>query len=289
VQVKQGDLAGALKSYSDSLVIAKRLAKSDPSNTSQQRNLSFSYNHVGDVQFKQGDPDGALKSYRDNLAIAERLAKSDPSNAGWQRDLSVSYARIGDVQLKQSDLAGALKSYSDSLVITERLAKSDPGNAGWQHDLTTAFLRVGGAEIAQGDRAGGMKYYREVLAIEDGLVKSDPSNAVWQREKSSFVDHMGKLAFIFVLDHDFASALDASDQAIAVAPSLTRFYTIRAHALMFLGRLDEARAIYLQYRGTKNVQGEKPWETVVLEEFAELRKWKLDQPLMGEIEQKFRQ
>jgi tetratricopeptide (TPR) repeat protein len=155
--------------------------------------------------------------------------------------------------------------------------------------LATSLLRVGGDEIAQGDRAGGLKYFREVLAIEDGLVKSDPSNAVWQREKSSFVDNMGKIAFAFVLEQDLASALDASDQAIAVAPSLTRFYTIRAHALMFLGRLDEARAIYLQYRGTKNVHGEKPWETVVLEEFAELRKWKFDQPLMDEIERHFRQ
>jgi tetratricopeptide (TPR) repeat protein len=289
VQVAQGDLAGALKSYRDSLAIKDHLAKSDPSNADWQHHLSVSYNHVGDVQVKQGDPDGGLKYYRDGLAIAVRLAQSDPSNAGWQRDLSVSYARIGDVQFKQRDLAGALKSYSDSLAIAERLTQSDPSNAGWQNDLATSLLRVGGMEIAQGDRAGGLKYFRDVLAIKDHLAKSDPSNAVWQREKSNFVDHMGKLAFIFVLQGDFASALDASDQVIAVAPSVTRFYTNRAHALMFLGRLDEARAIYLQYRGTKNVQGEKPWETVVLEEFAELRKWKLDQPLMGEIEQKFRQ
>jgi eukaryotic-like serine/threonine-protein kinase len=32
VQVAQGDLAGALKSYNDSLAIAERLANSDPSN-----------------------------------------------------------------------------------------------------------------------------------------------------------------------------------------------------------------------------------------------------------------
>jgi hypothetical protein len=41
-----------------------------------QRDLSVSYNKVGDVLVAQGKLDEALKSYRDSLAIAERLAAS---------------------------------------------------------------------------------------------------------------------------------------------------------------------------------------------------------------------
>ncbi len=59
----QGDLAGALKSYSDSLAIRDRLAKSDPGNAGWQRDLSVSYNKVGDVQVAQGDLPEALKSF----------------------------------------------------------------------------------------------------------------------------------------------------------------------------------------------------------------------------------
>ena len=79
VQVAQGDLAGALKSYRDSLAIIDRLAKSDPGNAGWQRDLSVSYEKIGDVQVAQGDLPGALKSYRDSLAITDRLAKSDPA------------------------------------------------------------------------------------------------------------------------------------------------------------------------------------------------------------------
>ena len=64
-------------------------------------------------------------------------------------------------------------------------------------------------------------------------------------------------------------------------------YTNRAHALMFLDRVDEARSLYLQYRAEKDVQGKKPWETVILGDFAELRKAGLTHPLMDEIEAKF--
>ena len=63
-----------------------------------QRDLSVSFDRVGNVLVAQGNLPEALKSYRDSLAIRDRLAKSDPGNAGWQRDLSVSYNRIGEVQ-----------------------------------------------------------------------------------------------------------------------------------------------------------------------------------------------
>jgi len=56
---------------------------------------------------------------------------------------------------------------------------------------------------------------------------------------------------------------------------------------MFLGRVEEARALYLAHRGAKNVAGEKAWETAVTEDFAELRAAKLMHPLMDEIERLF--
>jgi hypothetical protein len=40
---------------------------------------------------------------------------------------------------------------------------------------------------------------------------------------------------------------------------------------MFLGRTADARALYLQHRREKNVQGDKSWIALVLEDFAELR------------------
>ena len=42
VQLAQGDLAGAVKSYRDSLAIAERLAQSDPGNAGWQRDLAIS-------------------------------------------------------------------------------------------------------------------------------------------------------------------------------------------------------------------------------------------------------
>ena len=95
--------------YRDAAAIADRLAQADPGNAGWQRDLSVSYDRVGDVLVAQGNLPEALKSYRDDLAIADRLAKLDPGNAGWQRDLSVSYAKLAVALRKMGASADALE------------------------------------------------------------------------------------------------------------------------------------------------------------------------------------
>ena len=108
----QGNGPEALKSYRDGFAIADRLVKADPGNAQWQRDLSASYNKIGDVLVTQGTLPEALKSYRDGLAIMDRLAKADPGNAGWQRDLSLSYANIGDALRRTGETADALSALS---------------------------------------------------------------------------------------------------------------------------------------------------------------------------------
>ena len=72
--------SSALKAFRDGLAIAERLAKADPQNAGWQRDLSVSYDKVGDVLVAQGQLEGALKAFRDGLAIRDGSAKADPAN-----------------------------------------------------------------------------------------------------------------------------------------------------------------------------------------------------------------
>jgi tetratricopeptide (TPR) repeat protein len=139
--------------------------------------------------------------------------------------------------------------------------------------------------VAQGNLAEALKSFRDGLAIFERLAKADPNNAGWQRDLQFTIGRIGGLAYKLVLVREFAKALEVADQAIALAPNKIWIYQNRAHALMFLGRAAEAR--YLQYRGEQKVQGEKSWEAVTLEDFAEMRAAGLMHPLMDEIEKRF--
>jgi tetratricopeptide (TPR) repeat protein len=187
----------------------------------------------------------------------------------------------------QGKLNEALAAYRDSHAIDEALVAKDSSNTERQRDLSISDIKIGDVLVAQGKLNEALAAYRDNVGIAERLAAAERSNTQWQSELQYSVGKVGGLAYWFVLAHDFARGLEAADQAISLAPNKLWVHGNRAHALMFLGRLDEARAIYLHYRGAKKVQGEKSWETVVLEDFAELRKAGLTHPLMDEIEIKF--
>jgi hypothetical protein len=120
----QGDLAGALASFGKDLGIAETLAARDPNNTDWQRDLSVSYERVGDLQMKQGDSAGAVASFGKDLGIAEALAARDPNNAEWQRDLIVSLIRLGTASHDKTYLNRAL-NIGLSLKEAGKLAPAD--------------------------------------------------------------------------------------------------------------------------------------------------------------------
>jgi hypothetical protein len=84
----------------------------------------------------------------------------------------------------------------------------------------------------------------------------------------------------------FPEALAASERSLALKPGLTA-QTNRAHALMFLGRTADAKAIYLAHKGESLSQQGKTWEKVIDDDFSELRKAGLTHPLMDETEKAF--
>jgi tetratricopeptide (TPR) repeat protein len=220
-------------------------------------------------------------------AVAERLAKTDPTNTGWQRELWVSYKKVGDFLVARDNLGEALKSFRDGLAAAERLAKVDPTNTGWQRDLLVSYNKVGEILVAQGNPGEALKSFRNGLAIGERLAAADPSNTEWHDNLQFSIGRTGGLAYSLVLARDFARALEAADLIHSVSPGTVLFHIYRARALMFLGRVDEARTLHARYRREKNVQNGKSWETLVLEDFAALRKAGLTHQLMDEIERRF--
>jgi tetratricopeptide (TPR) repeat protein len=206
-----GPLDCALRAYRGGEASARR--------THDERDLSVSYNKIGDVLVAQGNLAEALESFRDGLAIRERLAQADPGNARRQRDLSVSYEKIGNVLVAQGNLAEALKSYRDGLAIRERLAQADPGNAGWQRDLSVSYEKIGNVLVAQGNLAEALKSYRDGVAIRDRLAPSDPGNAGWQRDLSVSYSKIGD---VLVAQGNLAEALKSFRDGLAIAERLAQ-------------------------------------------------------------------
>jgi hypothetical protein len=73
------------------------LAAADSSNAGWQRDLSVSWEKLGDVRRAQGDRAGAAQAYGDALNVTQRLAAADPSNVQWRRGLSIISRKLASV------------------------------------------------------------------------------------------------------------------------------------------------------------------------------------------------
>jgi hypothetical protein len=95
---------------------------------------------------------------------------------------------------------------------------------------------------------------------------------------SAMADDFGNISFRFVFARDFPRALSAAEEAIAISPGAIWIRGNQAHALMFLGRAEEARDICRKYRGSSNVIGELSFEQTILGDFSDFRAAGLSSP-----------
>jgi tetratricopeptide (TPR) repeat protein len=283
VAVELKKLDDALAAYRESLKISEEIADKDPSDTDWQRIVSLSAVSIGDVLRKQHKVDQALGSYKEALAIGKASAETDKTYGRRQANIDDNIAAL---LVENNKLDDALDSYRESLKISKGLAEKDPGDTDLEHDLSNSHLNIGDVLRKQHKVDEALGSYKEALTIGKALAETDKTNAQRQANLKWGISMIGIVAYKFELAGAFADALAAADLAISLAPPGKNWiHGNRAHALMFLGQVDEARTIYLQHRGEKI--GDKAWETAIHSDFTELRNDGHKHPLMDKIEKLF--
>ena len=127
-------LQAAKARFAAARVSAEHLLKLDDQNPLWQRDLSVSYNRLGNVQLQSGQVTEARGSYQQGLEIRQKLAAADPSDAQGQFDLYVSHHKIASVQQKQKLYEQAIESYGRGLKVLQALKEQKrlaPANEKW--------------------------------------------------------------------------------------------------------------------------------------------------------------
>lgn len=274
----KGDPAAALTQFRAALVIREKLVAQGRADFSDRRNISIGHRDCGNMLVRMGDFDGALAEYRTALKLANELATGEHANdMQIQWDIAALHGYIGQVLVSRRDVGGALAEYRLAAETMSPVTGSDPNNVQKQIAMAIFHSNVGDALQTQGDLKGAVIEYADSLKIARVLAAKGTSAAAAQ---------LGTLAYKFILCRDFAAALEAAEYGHSLAPRAIWIEGNRAHALMFLNRTEEAKALYLQHRGEAVWPG-KLWETAVLEDFARFRSAGLAAPLMDEIQRQF--
>ena len=279
----QGNLPEALKSFQASLAIADRLAKADPGNAGWQRDLSVTHEDVGDVLAVQGNLAEALTSYRASLAIRDRLANADPGNAGWQADLAASYGKLGLLYVRMGDKVEARRMFERGRAILAPFAEKS-GHQLWIGNLSSFDKQLAALDQAAITDAFEAGDYAKAAALQSELAEAREKAETAQSGApgANTAQQLGLVSWHRLFTREYGAALAAAERALKLAPDKLWIATNRAHALMFLGRAEEARAAYLEHKG-QTIEGQGLWDEVIAKDFAEFEKRGLTHPQMAEI------
>lgn len=283
-----GDLPGAMEDFQKRLAIAALLSEAEPDHLGYRADLAFAYVSVGEVHQAQDNLPAALEGFRNNLTQREVLVAARPGDNDDQRNLSIAHGRIAKVLQAMGDLDGALAAHEKGHAVAEQLAKAEPEDRALQRDLYVSNDKIARILRQQHRFDAANTIFRQNLERTRAIAARHAGNEQAQQDFGNAVGAFGGTAYHAVLAHDFEEALKIADEAIAAAPDKIWFNSNRAHALMFLGRDGEARAVYQKYQNIPKAQGDRSWNEIVLTDFAEIRETGIDHPLMAEIEAAFR-
>jgi tetratricopeptide (TPR) repeat protein len=275
----QGDPSGAAEKYRAALGFIEELTKNHPSNDGWQADLSFTHDRLGDALQTQGDLAGALREFRARLAIEEALAAKSPADSGRQRELASAHNKVGYVLSAQHDNTGAASEFRAAADVARHGAEQEAAKTDWQGILVTALIGLGVAQLDAGDPTGALSASEEALKTQRQLYSAGAT----LQAKAALVQALGQNSFVLLFTRRAPEAAKWAEEALALDPSAVWIETNRAHAYLFLGRFDEAKAIYLDNKD-KRVPGGRTFAKAVIDDFEMFRKNGIDIPAMHEIE-----
>ncbi len=181
----------AKRLYLRAHAIAKQLAEAHPRDAQKQRNLSISFERLGEVFLKLGRTDDALRQFEEYAKICRVLAEADPRDTQKQRDLSRSFEELGDVFLKLGRTETAYEQYVEMLAIEKRLADADPSDTIAQHGLVAAYAHLGDVFLELGRTDDALRQFEEYAKSCRALAEADPRDAHKQRNISVSFQRLG--------------------------------------------------------------------------------------------------
>lgn len=178
----QGDVSTALEVAEHSRDVMLGLLAENKENRQWLRELSLSYNRIGEALSRTERRTDALKAFQLAFDLRRQLADLEQENPEAQRDLAVSYERVGNELFAAGATDEATESYRSAMVIRQRLMADSPEKKDWARDLSVSYEKMGDVSFVLEDFNAALDHYTTSLEIRKSLVRADQTGAAALRD-----------------------------------------------------------------------------------------------------------
>lgn len=162
-----GRFKESLEGHRQNATRLERLASLDPANASYQRDLMFTYAHIGDLLGNPynpnlGDMPGAAEAYGRMMSVARRLHENDAADHRAKSDYGIALARMGAV-LPAAKVDDRIAVFRQSIQLLQEVVKMNPENVVDKGELVAVHNFLGDAYLSAGKVENAMQTFREGL------------------------------------------------------------------------------------------------------------------------------
>jgi hypothetical protein len=200
------------------------------------------------------------------------LVKETPD--GWIAKATIAYNKTLFYAALSLPPNGIVEMESDKAFASELPIVNETFSKGFRADSEREYLSD---LIAEADKKSDWKAAVSAQKSLVELVNEQAQNE--QERKETLPSQYLNLSWYQLEAKDFDGALVSAEAGLKLDPDNLSLETNQAHALLFLGKIEEAEQIYRKNIGkTVDLNGKQSWEQVVLEDFDKFEKDGLSSP-----------
>jgi tetratricopeptide (TPR) repeat protein len=301
----QGDFTKALGYFQKDLKLSEELFKDNPSSENLKNGLAISCEKLGETYLQQGDFIRAHEYFMKCNQLAEELYRNNMQNIELYRELAISYYKLAQVYAATDKIEEAIlfyqksgeiylklieKTQSKSFIqvyeqsIKPEIEKLQSGDYLVYKKIDAIFANIESQKV----NAEKIKSEKEIIELYKELwAKNAKNNQLAYRYLSAY----GNLSWYLLFEKQFAESEHSVLEALKIADQngltdKTKWvYTNLASSLLFQGKYEDAKKIYLELKDQEYVLDKtKTFKYFFLQDLDELEKAGITHPDVAKIQ-----
>lgn len=164
IQMKMGNVAGALENYQRSAEIRNAGLQANPGNFWLRSHLAADYAGLAECQERKHDLPHAIETQSKAAAILEEVSKSNPQNATVTEYLGEAVNRLATYRKEHGDIAAALETYRRAHQMFAQLLSADAKNSLAKANFGFSNTGIAESLVALGKPAEAANIFQKSIA-----------------------------------------------------------------------------------------------------------------------------
>jgi tetratricopeptide (TPR) repeat protein len=192
-----------------------------------------------------------------------------------------NYMHLANIYADWGKTSERSEAIDRAVQVYRELRQNQPEVRKWQYNLARSLLtRATATSESKNSHEAVLADYREASMLLRSL-QSDSDRKDFPDATEMLIRSLADASHHALFARQDKEALAAAEEVLQLSPGELWSMRTKAHALMYLGRTDEALRIYLEHKG-KPLRS-KTWDDYIAEDFAELKAAGRAHPLMDRV------